>query len=192
MSNLLAVCHTQQCKAKAQQLFRQVCKLMQRIKGVKLNDQAEADGFLVARFASALSPAPNVMQLREKGLILAVAGWCQMAKERRIGKPALGMLADEYLNHNNKDIFSCLQGQCAAVCVESRQRRMLGWVDRLWLMPGYIYSVKGIAWFSTSSMALASVVKPPLDLHSVRTLFLDRCPTSPHSLFEGISRLGFG
>ena len=193
MSDLLAVCYTQQCKAKAQQLFRQACESMQRIKGIKLNDQAEADGFMVARFASALSPAPTVMQLREKGLILAAAGWCQVAKGRQTDKPALGVLADEYLNRkNDKDIFSCLQGQYAAVCVEIRQRRMLGWVDRLGLMPGYVCSADGIAWFSTSAMALASVVKPQLDLHAVRTLFLGRCPNSPHSLFEGISRLGFG
>jgi hypothetical protein len=166
---------------------------MQSIKGVKLNDQAEADGFMVARFASALSPTPNVTQLREKGLLLTAAGWCQVAEGRQTGKPALGVLADEYLDHkNNKDIFSCLQGQYAAVCVEIGPRRMLAWVDRLGLMPGYVCSADGIAWFSTSAMALASVIKPQLDLHSVRTLFLSRSPNSPHSLFEGISRLGFG
>jgi asparagine synthetase B (glutamine-hydrolysing) len=193
MSDLLAVSYSQQCKAKAQQLFRQVCESMQSIKGIKLNDQAEADGVMVARFASALSPAPNVMQLREKGLILAAAGWCQVTKGQQTGQPVLGVLADEYLNRkNDKDIFSCLQGQYAAVCVEIGQRRMLGWVDRLGVMPGYVSSADGIAWFSTSAMALASVVKPQLDLHSVRTLFLGRSPNSPHSLFEGISRLGFG
>jgi len=187
------MCYTQRCKGKAQELFRRACESMQRIKGVKLNDQAEADGFMVARFASAFSPAPSVMQLREKGLILAVAGWCQVAKGQQTGKPVLGILADEYLNRkNDKDILSCLQGQYAAVCVDIRQRRMLGWVDRLGLMPGYVCSVDDIAWFSTSSMALASILKPPLDLHSVRTLFLGRSPTSPHSLFEGISRLSFG
>jgi hypothetical protein len=193
MSDLLTVCHTQQGKARAQQLFRQACESMQRIKGIRLNDQAEADGFMVARFASALAPAPTVIQLHVKGLILAAAGWYQVAKWRQTGKAALAVLADEYLNRkNDKDIFSCLQGQYIAVCVEIGQRRMLGWVDRLGLMPGYVCSADGMAWFSTSAMVLASIVKPQLDLHAVRTLFLGRCPNSPHSLFEGISRLSFG
>ena len=193
MADLLALCYTPQCKTRAQRVFRQAGEAMQRIKGIQCNDQAEADGFMVARFASALEPAPKVMQLHEKGLILAVAGWCQVAKARRTSKAPLAVLADEYLNRKkDKDIFSCLQGQYTAVCVEIGQRRMLGWVDRLGLMPSYVCAADGMAWFSTSAMVLASVVKPQLDLHAVRTLFLGRCPNSPHSLFEGISRLGFG
>src|SRR5262249_2878691 len=153
-------------------------------KGIPCNDQAEADGFMVAHFASALEPPAKVMQLHEKGLILAVVGWYQVAKARRTGKAPLAVLADEYLNLTQaKDIFSWLQDQVAEVCADIGQRRMLGWVDRLGLMPSYVCAADGMAWFSTSAMVLASVVKPQLDLHAVQTLFLGRSPNSPHSLF---------
>jgi hypothetical protein len=193
MADLLALCYTQQCKARAHQVFRQAAEAMQRMKGIQCHDQAEADGFMVACFVSALEPAAKVMQLPEKGLMLAVVGWSQVAEARRTNKAPLAVLADEYLHRKqDQDIFSCLQGQYTAVCVDIGQRRMLGWVDRLGLMPCYVCAADGMAWFSTSALVLASVVKPPLDLHAVRTLFLGRCPTSPHSLFEGVSRLGFG
>ena len=59
MADLLALCYTPQCKDRAQRVFRQAGEAMQRIKGIQCNDQAEADGFMVARFASALSPLPR-------------------------------------------------------------------------------------------------------------------------------------
>jgi hypothetical protein len=194
MSDLLALSCTQKGWPQAQQLFRQACASIQSTKRLKLNDQAEADGFLIARFASALSPVPNIVHLPEKGLMISAAGWCQLAGTRRTGKPVLEVLADEYLEHlsDKNFVFSCLQGQYAAACIDVNHRRMLGWVDRLGLMPAYVYSAEGIAWFSTSAMALACVVKPQLDLHSVRMLFTGNSPKSPHSLFEGIVRLGFG
>jgi hypothetical protein len=166
---------------------------MQRIKGAYQKDDAEADGFMVARFPSHQSATPSVLRLREKGLILAAAGWCRVAQKRHAGKPCLALLAEEVINQRSgRDIFSFLEGQYAAVWVNTEQRQMVAWVDRLGLLPAYFCSADGIAWFSTSAIVLASVVKPPLDLHSVRTLFLGASPKSPHSLFEGVSRLGCG
>ena len=193
MSDVLALCYAPSCHAHAHQRFQEACAAMHRLKGVARTSQAQAEGFLVARFASPLSSAPQVLEVPEEGVMLAVAGWCQGAMEHQRGTAPLAVLADAYRRHTSElDLYRCLEGQYAALCVETRPRRMRAWVDRLGLMPGYVYSAGGLAWFATSAMVLASVVKPHLDLHAVRTLFLGRSPNSPHSLFDGITRLGFG
>ena len=88
MADLLALCYTQQCKARAQEVFHQAGEAMQRIKEIPCNDQAEADGFMVAHFASALEPAAKVMQVRTLGNAGCSGGWtgsgsCQAMSARR-------------------------------------------------------------------------------------------------------------
>lgn len=192
MSDLLVASFSPAEKASAQHLFAAACQALERIKGVQLSDQAGSDGSLMARFASACSPTPGIARSPQQGSLVAAAGWCRVAGQPQADRPPLDVFGKEWGLGGDAKALDCLDGQYAAACADPGTQRVLAWVDRLGLLPAYIGSGEGVAWFSTSAMALASVLGSRLDLHSVRTLFLGASPKSPHSLFEGIHRLGYG
>src|SRR5262249_39239304 len=136
----------------------------------------------IARFASPQSPCPDV-QSAPRGP-WATAGWC-FDPDAADGQPAARAAHDPRL-------LDRLQGQYLFISLDERSGRLWAAGDRLGLFPIYVAQQDGLAWISTSALALAAALGSSLDTYAIRALFLGDAIRSPRSAFAGIHRLCMG
>lgn len=192
MSDLIALSCSREQQTPAGRLFAEASASMERIKGIRLSDQWAGGGFFLARFASPRSRTPRIVGSTELGHVFGLAGWAQATRHPGAPEPLESLASKMAARPPLAEVLTHLEGQYAGVWIDQNAGSLTAWVDRLGMMPGYFAAGNGMAWFSTSAIVLASVLRPRLDVHSVKTLFLGRCPNSPRSLFDGIQRLRFG
>jgi len=205
MPGIIAASWRPNQRRRAQNLFRRACKCYSRFKGLACKSQILKAGYGIARFPNAVSPCPDIYQTQDRRLIFAAAGWwfdpegpeSPPARGRGLISPAtcgrgcLEALANRY-DGEKENVFRRLQGQYLIIVAEPQQGELTAYSDYLGMFPFYVAESDGIAWCSTSALALAAALGEPLDTEAIRALFMDGAIRSPRSAFAGIRRVGIG
>lgn len=186
MAGLLAVSWHQGGEGEARRRFARACEAMASVKGLPCSGRAESRGVAVARFAAPRSPAPEV--LVRPDALWAAAGWWFDPD----AADGVGTLAGLAAGGDPARVLARLQGQYLVVAVDAMAGRLRAAGDRLGLYPVYVAEGRGLAWLSTSALALAAALDRPLDRQALAALFVGDAIRSPQSAFEGVRRLGMG
>jgi hypothetical protein len=191
MSGIIAASWTDAQRRRAEALFLRACECYSHFKGLDCNGHIVGPCYGIARFAHAQSPWPEIHQTEDERLILAVAGWWFDPDTPESDVPSLKELAGRY-SCEEEHVLRRLEGQYLVVIVETDSNRVIACSDPLGLFPVYVAESDGIAWCSTSAIALAAALGNQLDAESLRGLFMGGAIRSPNSAFVGIKRAGIG
>jgi asparagine synthase (glutamine-hydrolysing) len=193
MPGLLVACPAQGRDERARTLFEHACVAYTRFKELPRTSQFDDKeaGILLARFALPTSPYPEIHRAPEGDVLAAAAGWWYDADAPDEARPSLPDFAQRWRRQRD-GAFNCLQGQHVVLVCDRRARRITAAPDRLGWFPVYVAQCEDIAWLCTSSLPLAFVLRPQLDVLAVRALLLGNTVRSPHSLFDGIRRVRLG
>lgn len=190
MAGLLAISWSAGRESEANELFDRACEAHRRLKGLSKNADVRCAGFRVARFAGRNSPFRDVYRNRDSTIIVASAGWWSLRSSDR-AVPSLAHVAELY-EREQEAVLNRFLGHYLMAIVDVRGQFLVASPDRLGFYPSYVVERDGIAWLSTSSTVLASVLKPALDTGALRALFMDDAIRSPRTAFDGIRRLSVG
>lgn len=191
MPGIIAVSWTEDQRQRAKVLFQRACKCFWHFKGLVCTSQILEPGYGIARLPNAVSQCPDIYQTQEEHLIFAAAGWWFDPDAPESERPCLEALANRYASEG-KRALQRLQGQYLIIVGEPEEGLLTAYSDPLGMFPIYVAESDGIAWCSTSALALAAALGSQLDAESLRGLFMDGAIRSPHSAFAGIRRVGIG
>jgi len=191
MPGIIAVSWTEDRRQQAEVLFRRACECFWHFKGLVCTSQILEPGYGIARLPNTVSQCPDIYQTREEHLIFAAAGWWFDPDAPESERPCLEALANRYASEG-RTALQRLQGQYLIFVGEREQGRLTAYSDNMGMFPFYVVESDGIAWCSTSALALAAALGSHLDSESLRGLFMDGAIRSPHSAFAGIRRVGIG
>jgi hypothetical protein len=132
MSGLLVASWREGAEPQVRAQFEQAREAFFRLKGLSCTGDVVWRSLRVARFASPVSPYPEIF---ERGMVLsAVAGWTYFTERTVSPKLVLENLADGFLQ-DGEDTFKTLQGQYLAITAFAPDDTVFGTVDRLGLFP---------------------------------------------------------
>jgi hypothetical protein len=173
-------------------LFERARAAFSRFQGLERTAEESGPGYRIARFAGAKSPHPRPIESVDKRLAVAVAGWCFRPGTALADWAAVVAELAAAFDRDIDRVLDRLQGQFAAAMARREDGAIEVSGDQLGAYPLYTADREGIAWASTSALALAYALRPPLDLAALRALFMEDAIRSPGSAFEGIRRTRFG
>jgi hypothetical protein len=191
MPGIIAASWASDQRERVELVFHRACECYTMLKGLTCKSQAWRPGYSIARFPRSNSLCPDIYQTEDKRLIFAGAGWWFDPDAQQSKRPNLECLANRYRTEKEK-VLHRLEGQYLIIAGESQQNKLIAWSDPLGMFPVYVAESDGIAWCSTSALALAVALERPLDTEALRGLFMDGAIRSPRSAFEGIRRIGIG
>jgi len=191
MPGLLAACWKRGRLEQARELFAQARDAYTRLKGLPCTSEMEDGECLLARLPASSSPYPEIYRDPVSGVITAAAGWWYDPDTPEDRVPCLSDFAVCWRQEKHA-VFDRLQGHYLILALEPREGELAASVDRLGVFPVYVARSDGIAWLSTSSLALAAALRPELDLQALAALFMDNLVRGPRTVFQSIRRLQIG
>jgi len=188
MSGFIVCSWSDNSAERARTLFDKACTGFGRFQGLKRASEDTAPTFRMARFASDKSPHPALVKSTDGRVVMAVTGWC-FHPDKPTGD--WQSVVAEFSQKRPSDwdgILDRFQGQYVVAIADRENGEVVVSDDQLGVFPLYTTEQDGVAWASTSSMALAYALGRRLDLEAFHALFMDDEIRSPKSAFEGIRR----
>lgn len=150
---------------------------------------AEAASIKISKLWLNHSRTQGIYQDADSASWLACVGNPFSSKYRGLGGADFGRaLLNDYLK-NGIVAVTKLNAPFVVFIYDGREQELVIVTDRLGLQHVYFAELEDCYLFSTSSLALASAIRPRLDYRAVASFFMASYIMGPGSFFEGINKL---